>query len=224
MHVPTRYIVACHAFVLLALPAAANAQNAGAMVPLLPEDREIRMARSAAAPQVSDNASVWVLRRGGHVKVVDGSNGVNCFVSRDANAEALYPICYDEEASRTILPISLMQSRLREAGKAEDEIDRTVDAAIARGELKLPARTALAWMLSADQIIYAGERRVGTWYPHIMIYSPNLDGADLGFPTANPPGVFVQNPGRPLAHLVVVTPLWSDGRAGPALAAPPGGS
>ena len=219
MHARTRSIVACTTF-LLALPAALYAQTG--KVPLLPEDQEIRMAKSAAAPQVSDDASVWVLRRGGHVKVVDGTNGVNCFVDRDNHPEGLYPICYDAEASLTILPISLMQTRLREAGKSEEEVDRTIDNAIARGELKLPERTAIAWMQSAQQVLYADGRRVGTWRPHIMIYAPNLDTRALGFPNADPPGFFVQNPGTPLAHLVIVTPLWSDGTPGPALAAQPG--
>jgi hypothetical protein len=221
MHVRMRHVVAGATFVLIALPAALHAQahhNSSKLAPLLPEDQEIRMATSAAPPQLSDNAAVWVLRRGGHVKVRDGTNGVNCFVDRD-QPESLYPICYDAEASRTILQISLFEGRQRESGKSAEEIDKAVEAALARGELRLPDKTAIAWMLSADQVIYAGERRIGTWYPHIMIYSPNLEPAALGFPATNPAGFFIQNPGKPLAHLVVVTPLWSDGKPGPTLPA-----
>jgi hypothetical protein len=209
----------------LAIPHGARAvqQHAdhGLKLPaLLSEAEEIRLARSAAPPQVSANATVWVLHRGGHVKVKEGSNGVNCIVQRD-HPESVYPLCYDAEASRTILPIALLESKLREAGRTGAEIDRAIDAGIASGELKLPQGTAMAYMQSPGQVIFAGAEgpRVGTWRPHVMFYIPNATAEKLGFGATEPPGITINEAGRPTAHLIIVTPLWSDGRPGPALAA-----
>ena len=99
----------------LAIAGQAAAQTVAAKPALLAESEEIRLARSAAPPEVARDADVWVLRRGGHVKVQSGTSGVACMVSRD-HPESLYPICYDAEAARTIFQIALRESQLRENG------------------------------------------------------------------------------------------------------------
>jgi hypothetical protein len=198
--------------VILAVSSEAAAQTAVSRPPLLAEDEEIRLARSAAPPEISRDADVWVLRRGGFVKVRSGPNGVACMVSRD-HPESLYPICYDPESARTILPITLREAELREKGQDEAAIDAEIKAAIERGELKLPTGSAMSWMLSADQVIYAGAngRRVGKWFPHIMIYMPGATRAKLGF-AALPNGDYgIGDEGKPTAHLIVITASWSTG-------------
>jgi hypothetical protein len=189
-----------------------SAQSAASRPPLLPEDDEIRIALSAAPAEVSRDADVWVLRRGGHVKVRSGNSGIACMVSRD-HPESLYPICYDTEAARTILPIALREQQLREEGRDDAAVEAEIRAAIERGELKLPSGTAMSWMLSPHQVIYAGSQgpRVGKWHPHIMLYMPYATQAKLGY-AARPNGdLAVREEGKATAHLIIITPDWAGG-------------
>jgi len=180
--------------------------------PLLPEAREVAMARSAAPPSVAADANVFVLRRGGFVRVVSGSSGVACFVARD-NPESLYPICYNAEGARTILRIEMRKQELREQGWAEARVEAEVERAIAAGELATPREQALAWMLSPDQVIYQGADgpRIGQWYPHMMIYMPGATQHSLGLVEERGADVFLVDAGKPTAHLIVKTRAWSDG-------------
>jgi putative hemolysin len=150
---------------------------------LLPEAEEIALARTAAPAGLSDSADVYVLRRGGHVRVVEGSNGAACLVARD-HPESLYPICYDSTAARTVMQQEIFSQRLRERGIWGDSLDAEVSAAHQRGELSPPATIAVVYMMSPHQVIYSGEdgRRVGRWHPHLMIYGPGLSQRSIGFP------------------------------------------
>src|SRR5271155_689557 len=69
----------------------------------LPREARIALAESAAPPEVSGKATVYLLERAGYVKVRDGSNGFSCFVDRQTpwNSE---PTCFDAEGSATTLP------------------------------------------------------------------------------------------------------------------------
>ena len=186
-------------------------QSATARPALLSDDEEIRLALSAAPSEVSRDADVWVLRRGGHVKVKSGTSGIACMVSRD-HPESLYPICYDAEAARTILPIALRESQLREKGMDDAAIEAGIKAAIERGELKLPAASALSWMLSPQQVIFAGANgpRVGKWHPHIMVYMPYATRAKLGYPARANGDFSIGDEGKATAHLIVITAGWSS--------------
>ncbi|HJR63687.1 MAG TPA: hypothetical protein VJ803_08275 [Gemmatimonadaceae bacterium] len=214
MHSPGRN--ALLATVLVAFPLAAQQRAAATQLPpLLAEAEEIALARSAAPAWISDSATVYVLRRGGHVKARTGSNGFSCLVARD-NPESLYPICYDREASRTILPVELRQQRLREQGRTEEEIDREIGYELARGTFRPPTGAAVSYMMSRDQVLFAGPtgRRVGQWHPHVMIYVPYASAAQLGLDPGQGGHVFVGDEGKPTAHLVIIVPEWSKG--GPA--------
>jgi hypothetical protein len=189
--------------VALLVPAATTAQVAAAP-PVLTEGEEIVLARSAAPPTVSDDATVLVLRKGVYETAQEGSNGVTCMVSRSLPL-AVEPICYDPEASRTILLIEIQRVEMRLAGASEEEVDRSVAQSIGTGELPLPSRPALAYMLSAGQILYAdAETRVGSFLPHLHFYWPyataEMFGALGGDPSA---AVIISDPGKPTANLIV---------------------
>ena len=99
---------------------------------------EIRLARSAAPAEVSAHATVLVLRDGKYVEGERGSNGVTCYVSR-SQPQAIEPECFDAEAVETVMPIDILQTELRLAGKTSEEVDRIVAGKIASGEFKLRA-------------------------------------------------------------------------------------
>src|SRR5215470_17547984 len=82
----------------------------------LSREEKIKLAESAAPPEVSGNAAIYVLERTGYVKVRDGSNGFSCFVDRQTpwNQE---PTCFDAEGSATTLRTRLFVEEQREQAK-----------------------------------------------------------------------------------------------------------
>ena len=93
------------------------------------ESEEISLARSAAPAHVSEDATVLVLRDGRYEVVVEGTTDVTCIVAR-SRPGSLEPICYDAEASKTILAIEIRSNELRLAGEAREDIDREIAEAI----------------------------------------------------------------------------------------------
>ncbi len=173
--------------------------------PLLPEEREIALARSAAPAAVSAEATVLVLRRGGYAVAREGSNGVTCYVSRSW-PESLEPHCFDAEGSVTILRMALERARLREQGKTRDEVDRAIADGIADGTFRLPSRPAMSYMMSSGQVLFndAGQR-VGSWRPHLMIYVPFVTAEDLGLgDTPSTDAAIVVDGGKPNANIMIV--------------------
>jgi len=182
----------------------------------LPESEEIALARSAAPVEVSAKATVYVLRSTGPAIAVPGSNGCICLVSRDLHRGSRYPICYDQEASRTAFGQELMELTLRFEGKSEAEVKTAVAAAYAAGQLRTPARTALIYMMSRGQVLFSSPDssgvRVGPWHPHLMIAVPVSTGKQFGFDSAGKAGQFsLDHNGEAGAQLIVPVGTWSDG-------------
>ncbi|MGB8540535.1 MAG: hypothetical protein WCD49_02755 [Candidatus Acidiferrales bacterium] len=72
----------------------------------LPREDRIKLAESAAPPEVSGKATVDLLERTGYIKVRDGANGFSCFVDRQTPLN-LEPTCFDAEGTATTLPTRL---------------------------------------------------------------------------------------------------------------------
>ena len=186
-----------------------------ALPPLLPEADEIALALTAAPAQLSAASTVWVLRRGGYVRVREGTNGFTCYVGRD-HPESLYPICFDAEASQTILRAALRERALLERGRSVEEAATEVALAYASGALRPPARPAMAYMMSPRQVIYSSARgrRVGSWHPHLMLYMPYATRDQLGLADRMLGSqLSIDDEGSPTAHMVIVLPAWSTGEA-----------
>ena len=79
-------------------------------------DAEIALARTAAPPSISSNATVMVLGSHGYETAVKGKNGFVCVVERawmgafDSpefwNAKDRSPSCFNPQAARSVLPIT----------------------------------------------------------------------------------------------------------------------
>jgi hypothetical protein len=194
-----------HVTAALLLPAAVAAQSTDTP-PVLSEAEEIALAQSAAPPSVSSDATILVLRNDKYEEVRRGSNGVTCMVSRSLPL-AIEPICYDPEASRTILQMEIQRVELRLAGVSADDIEQRLAEWIGSGELAIPQRPAMAYMMSAGQILYSdAETKVGSFYPHLHVYMPYATAEQFGGlpgdPTISPAVVFDE--GKPTANLVVL--------------------
>jgi hypothetical protein len=156
---------------------AANSQQ---LPQLLPREKEIALALSAAPEHLRKGAGVYVLERSGFVKVRDSANGFTCIVNRDHPLNQK-PVCFDAEGTATILPKILRVGELLVQGKPMSEIDREIEEGFMSGKYISPRRAGVAYMLSGDiRNFNPGTGKVESFPPHVMFYAPNLTNADLG--------------------------------------------
>src|SRR5882762_3458867 len=78
----------------------------------LPREERIKLAESAAPPEIAGHATVYLLERTGYVKIREGTNGFSCLVDRQTpfNQE---PTCFDAEGSSTTLATRLFAEEQR---------------------------------------------------------------------------------------------------------------
>ena len=177
---------------------------------------EMALAVTAAPEEISRDADVYVLRGTDFVRARAGTNGCACVVGRDSHDGSRYPICFDREGARTLLFRELMEGSLRAKGKSEAEVKQLVDAAYRKGDLTLPTRSSIAYMMSPQQVLFsspdAGGVRVGAWSPHIMLMLPGVAPEQLGLARDSKVDVIqIHDRGGTHSELVVKVPKWSDG-------------
>ena len=158
----------------------ANAVSAQALPELLPQEKEIALALSAAPEHLRNNAGVYVLKRNGFVKVRESTNGFTCIVNRDHPLNQK-PVCFDAEGTATILPKILRVGELLMQGKPMSAINAEIAEGFRTGKYISPRRAGVAYMLSGDIRNYNPHTgKVESFPPHVMFYAPNLTNADLG--------------------------------------------
>lgn len=190
---------------------------------LMPDPRtEIELARSAAPPAISGEATVLVLKPGGYETAVKGTNGFTCLVERawespfDSpafwNPKLRGPVCYNPAATRSVLPNRLRRTELALAGHSRDQMLDEIRAALARKELPAPEVGAMSFMMSKEGCI--GDT-AGPWHPHLMFHVPKAAAATWG---ANVPGSPVLLDDRLVPEetlFLVPVGRWSDGTEAP---------
>jgi hypothetical protein len=158
----------------------ANPITAQPLPELLPREKEIELALSAAPEHLRKGAAVYVLGRDGFVKVRDSTNGFTCIVNRDHPLNQK-PVCFDTEGTATILPKILRVGELLMQGKPMSEIDAEVAEGFRTGKYVSPRRAGVAYMLSGDiRNFNPRTGKVESFPPHVMFYAPNLTNGDLG--------------------------------------------
>jgi len=195
---------------------------------------EIALARTAAPPSISREAKVMVLGSQGYETAVEGKNGFVCMVERawmnpfDSpefwNPKNRSPICLNPPAARTVLPITLMRTKLVLAGTSKDEVKKSIKVAIEKKELPALEAGAMSYMMSKDAYLTdAGGHNMA----HLMFYMPlgTVWGANLvdssnnvsapfpGSPLLLAP-TFKGNP-EPIDMFLMETGMWSDGTTAP---------
>lgn len=220
----TRHAFAPFALALLAaVPVAA--QKAPDLAPYLIADRhaEIALARSAAAPAISDSASVMVLTRTGYVEAAHGTNGFTCIVLRSFagtigdpdfwNPRIRAPLCLNPPATRSVLPEMLKRGEWIMHGVSTADIITRTDRGYATHELPAPAAGAMIYMQSPQQ--YLQDALPHHWMPHLMfIYDKSMSPALWG--AGGQKSTIINGSGDdPHAHaLTLLIPVrqWSDGK------------
>ena len=154
-----------------------NHNARGGKVLLLARDLETRLAVNALPGELRDGAAVMVLESNGYVKVRSGTNPFTCIVSRRGGN--LYPVCFDEEGTRTILPAFADDAVFRMKGSTEQEIEQKLAEGFEQGRYRPPSRPGIAYMLSPATYMMNSEKLART-PPHTMFYAPFLTNADIG--------------------------------------------
>lgn len=167
----------------------------------LSREEKIKLAESAAPPEVSGNATVYILERTGYIKARDGSNGFTCFVDRQTlfNSE---PTCFDAEGAGTTFPTRLFVEDQRAQNKSEDEITAAVAAGYKSGKYKAPAKPGIVYMLS-DSIFLFVNNKIIKAPAHLMFYAPYATDKDIGSPGAGLNMPRVIRAGQPDAYIIV---------------------
>jgi hypothetical protein len=170
----------------------------------LPREQKIRLAESAAPPEISSEATLYLLERTGYVKIREGTNGFSCFVDRQTpfNSE---PTCFDAEGSSTTLPTRLHVEDQRAKGKSEEQIKAEIDEGYKSGKYKAPSKPGIVYMLS-DQIylfIPEASKQLIHVPPHLMFYAPYATEKDIGSPTTGLNMPRLIRAGQPDAYIIV---------------------
>jgi hypothetical protein len=170
----------------------------------LPREERIKLAESAAPPEISDKATVYLLERKGYVKVHEGSNGFSCLVDRQTpwNSE---PACFDAEGTATTLLSRLFVEEERGQGKSEEQIQAEIDEGYKSGKFKAPGKSGIVYMMSDRAfLLLPGTKRMVPVPPHLMFYAPYATDKDIGSP---PPGANMPRlirAGQPDAYIIVI--------------------
>jgi len=203
---------------------------------MVDRNAEIALARTAAPESISRGATVVILGSHGYETAVEGKNGFVCIVERawmnpfDSpefwNPKNRSPICYNPPAARTVLPMTLMRTKLLLAGKSKEEAKESVKAAIEKKELPPLEAGAMSYMMSKDAYLTdAGNHNMA----HLMFYTPlgTVWGANLvdssnnvsepfpGSPLLLAPS-YKGNP-EPIDMFLMPTGMWSDGTPAPTM-------
>ncbi|MEZ5317117.1 MAG: hypothetical protein R2752_06915 [Vicinamibacterales bacterium] len=165
-------------------------------------DGEIALALSALPESLRPSATVYVLGPKGYEKAREGTSGVHCLVSHD-RPDTQEPICWDREGAETILPVKLDEAAWRAAGVPEAEIEARVAAGFRSGRYRAPRRSGVAYMLSAENWVFNGEKVIH-YVPHVMMYAPYLTNADIGADGKDPNAPWILDEGSPHAYIIVV--------------------
>ncbi|HEY1813494.1 MAG TPA: hypothetical protein VGG74_14180 [Kofleriaceae bacterium] len=200
--------------------------------PYLIADRnsEIALARSAAPPSISKDATVLVLTRRGYETAVEGKNGFVCFVDRswqktvddpelwDPKMRA--PTCVNPPAARSVLPFQNQLTALALSGATRDQISAKLKAIIA-AKTFTPEAGSMAYMMSKQQHLNNGDSP--HWHSHVMFYLPGtIDSPVLGANLEASPvlGGASAVPGlgtMPYSVYFIPVDVWSDGSQAPTM-------
>jgi hypothetical protein len=214
----------------LSMSRPAQAQGAQASYPAMApleqyliadRDAEISLAKSAAPAALSSEANVLVLEKDGYHTAIEGKNGFTCLVERgwmsplDStdfwNPKLRGPICYNPPAVRTILPYTILRTKLILSGLSKEQMAENIQSSIALSLLPMPEPGSMSYMMSKSQYLGDGPAH---WHPHLMFHLPRMGAASWGANLEGSPVVLdTDHREGPEPETIFMVPVgqWSDG-------------
>ena len=211
-------------------PRASQAQDTKAPYPAMApldqymiadRDAEIALAKSAAPAALSSDANVLVLEKDGYHTALQGKNGFTCLVERgwmsplDStdfwNPKLRGPVCYNPPAVRSILPYTILRTKLILSGLTKAQMAENIQSSIDASLLPMPEPGAMSYMMSKNQ--YLGDDG-GHWHPHLMFHLPRMGAASWGANLEGSPVVKdTDHHEGPEPETIFMVPVghWSDG-------------
>ena len=170
----------------------------------LPREERIKLAESAAPPEISGQATLFLLERTGYVKVREGTNGFSCFVDRQSPLN-LEPTCFDAEGSATTLPTRIFVEEQRAKGTSEDQINAALQEGYKTGKFLAPRKPGIVYMMSElGYLLTPDGTRLIHIPPHLMFYAPYATDKDIGSPPSAPGMPRMIRAGQPDAYIIVI--------------------
>jgi hypothetical protein len=222
----TSRIVLTGALLLAFAPGARAAEPVKAawpsMAPLaqymIPRDKEIALARSAAPDSIAKDANVMVFTKAGFQTAVKGTNGFVCLVARSWSAgfgdpnfwnpKVLAPICYNALAAESQVPETALRTKVALAGGSQAQIQKALKTAIDSGVLPVAKPGSLSYMISKGTYFNSSETH---WLPHVMFYVPQTDTKLWGAGLPKSPIIGNSFPDEHLTIFLIPVGRWSDG-------------
>jgi hypothetical protein len=173
-------------------------------------EEKIRLAKSAAPPEISDKATVYVLERTGYVKVQDGTNGFSCFVDRQTPLN-MEPTCFDAEGSGSTLLARLYAEEERAKGRSEEQIKAGIEEGYRTERFHAPKKVGIVYMMSDSVYLFIpGRDQLVHAPPHLMFYAPYATDKDIGAPPAAANMPHLIRAGQPDAVVIVIPRAEKD--------------
>jgi hypothetical protein len=181
-------------------------------------DAEIALARTAAPPSISRDATVLVMGQKNFETAVEGKNGFVCLVGRAFagplnnpefwNPKNRSPICYNPPAARSLMPYAMKEAGMALAGASIAQITDAIRTAVAKKELGAPESGSMAYMMSKEAYLTdRGDHNMA----HVMFELPRIDAAAWGADQADSPIFAVSFDPAPMTEFNVPMGQWSDG-------------
>jgi hypothetical protein len=155
----------------------------------MPADLETEYALSSLPPRLRNNANVYLLDpTKGYYISRKGTNGFSVFINRtqwelaEFIPDVYTTISYDEEGSKTYLPVYFDVATMRASGKySPAQIRDTIVQRVKDGIYKAPSRAGISYMLGPINRGRVGDMGiVNEVMPHYMFYAPRVDNNDIG--------------------------------------------
>jgi hypothetical protein len=179
---------------------------------------EIALARSAAPESISRDAEILVLGKNGYETAVKGKNGFVCIVERSWtagiddpdfwNPKLRAPICFNPQAVRSYLPLTIKKTELILRGESKAEMFDSIKAALDKKEVPPPEPGAMCYMLSKDGFLSDHDAH---WHPHLMFFVPQTDASTWGADLPGSPIFAGKDVEDRLTVFLVPVAKWSDG-------------
>jgi hypothetical protein len=121
------------------------------------------------------------------------------------------PICYNPPAVRSILPYTILRTKLLLSGLTKAQMIENIETALAGSLLPMPEPGAMSYMMSKNQ--YLGDS-AAHWHPHLMFHLPRMGAASWGANLDGSPVLLDTDHHQwPEPETIFMVPVdhWSDG-------------